>query len=86
MRTFNITFKDPDFLEDWHMVLHTSENKTSEEIDDIITTYADIVSNGILGDDYNPVDILDRLCDDMQDEGRDWYWVYSNVEVVIDVW
>lgn len=85
MKRFNLTFKDPNY-EDWHMILHTSEDKTPEDIDDIITTYAEIVSNGILGDDYSPVDILDRLCDDMQDDGRDWYWVDSDVEVVIDVW
>ena len=85
MREFNITFKDTNYG-DWRLVLHTSENKTAEEIDDIITTYAEIVSNGILGDDYSPVTILDRLCNDMQGDGRDWYWTVPGEDVVIDIW
>lgn len=85
MREFNITFKDTNYG-DWHVVLHTSENKTAEEIYDIITTYAEIVSNGILGDDYSPVTILDRLCNDMQGDGRDWYWTDPGEDVVIDIW
>ncbi len=85
MTRFNLTFKDPAY-EDWHMILHTSENKTPEEIEDILTTYADIVSNGIRSDDYSPLDILDRLCDDMQDDGRDWYWTDPDDDVVIEFW
>ena len=83
---FDLIFKDYDY-KDWFITLHTSEPKTNDEIEDIIMTYADIVSNGILSEDYCPVDIMDRLCDAMQDEGRDWYWADAIIdEVVINGW
>lgn len=85
MREFNITFKDPGFV-DWDFILHTSEEKDAGEIEDIVMAYVDIVSNGSLSDCYTPVDIMDRLCNDMQDDGRDWYWTDDNDEVMIDIW
>lgn len=81
MNKFNLMFKDPD-VNDWYITLHTSEPQTNEEIMDLILTYAEMISNGYLSECYCPTDIMDRLCDAMQDDGRDWWWENMNVEIV----
>ena len=84
---FNLIFKDWDY-EDWKMTLHTSEHKTDKEIEEIINDCIDML-NALRAnerEDYSPVEIMDRICDDMQDEGRDWYWTDMDWDVVIDDW
>lgn len=81
---FNLTFKDYNY-EAWQMTLHTSEPKTNREIKEIIDDYIDMLN--ALGvnerEDYSPVEIMNRICSDMQDEGRDWYWTDMNWEAII---
>lgn len=85
---FNSIFKDYNY-EDWQMTLHTSEPKTNREIEEIINNCIDMLN--ALGanerEDYSPVDIMDRICEDIQDEGRDWYWTDMDWDaIVIDDW
>ena len=66
--------------EDWEMVLHTSEPVTEEEITNLIEIHSEILHDG--GNDYSPVDILDRICDE-----KGWRWEDAGLDqVVIQEW
>lgn len=78
---FNLIFKDPNYI-DWEITLHTSEPRTEEEILNLIEIWSDFCNTYL--DDYSPVDIMDRLVDYMQDDGRDWDWTdmdYDAIEI-----
>lgn len=63
---FKLRFTEPDG-DDWLMILRTTEPQTEDAIRNLIDIHSDIINTA--HDDYSPVDIMDRICDD-----KGWMW------------
>lgn len=73
MRHFNFIFKDPNG--DWYISLHTTEDKTPDDISNLVQYYAEINSRN--ADGFTVVDVMDDLVAD----NEDWYWEDMSVIV-----
>ena len=84
MKRFTLCFRERNFT-DWHMILHTTEDYTPEEIMDIIEKEKERVldeEETYNEDSYctlNPVRIIDNLVD--SHPGWDWEDFYFDVDV-----
>jgi len=84
MKRFTLCFRERNFT-DWHMILHTTEDYTPEEIMDMIEKEKERVldeEETYNEDGYctlNPVRIIDNLVD--SHPGWDWEDFYFDVDV-----
>lgn len=64
---FKLRFVEADG-DDWLMILRTTEPVTEEEIRNLIDIWSDILYTA-RDTDYDPLDIMDHICDD-----KGWLW------------
>ena len=76
--TYPIRFVDE--IQDWSFILHTTEEKSDEEIISLVEYWAEVNNRNL--EHYSPVDIMD----DIVESHPGWSWDDGIDDIVIRNW